>query len=176
MKRSILFLLGLGLVLNLYAQPNVQPHPDLTAAMQKLTFMQGNWHGTAWVQMGPQKHAANQTESVQWHANGTVLTIDGMGTDANDPSVKVHQAFAVISYDLAQKRYRMLAFRSDGNPVDADLTVLDDGSIQWGFKHPMAGTIRYHIRLQDGKWVETGDVSRDGTTWTPFFEMSLEKK
>jgi hypothetical protein len=176
MKQFSIFLLLLSWLPALEAQPNVQPPAELAAAMKKLQFLEGQWKGTAWMQMGPQKKEALQTETVQWHANGTVLTIDGLGVDAADPKVKVHQAYATISYDLAGQRYRMQAFKGDGQLVEADFKVLDDGSIQWGFQHPKAGHIRYHIRLEDGKWVETGESSRDGQTWTPFFSTKLTRQ
>ena len=69
----------------------------------------------------------------------------------------------------------MRAYRGDGNQVDADFTVQEDDTIVWGFTHPMAGQISYTIHLQDGQWVETDEMSRDGQTWMPFFEMKLEK-
>jgi len=160
----------------LSAQANLTPSTETRAAMDKIRFLEGNWKGSGWIRMGPQKHEFIQTESVTAHANGTVLTIDGLGRDAANPEVPVHQAFAVISYDQKAGKYLMRAFRADGNQVDADFAVNPDGSITWGFVHPMAGNIRYHIRYEDNKWRENGETSRDGKTWMPFLEMTLERE
>jgi hypothetical protein len=43
----------------------------------------------------------------------------------------------------------------------------------WSMDHPQAGHIRYAIRVKAGRWSETGESSRDGVSWTPFFEMTL---
>ena len=160
---------------SLFAQSNLQPSAQVAEAMGKIQFLAGNWKGSGWIQMGPQRHTFKQTETVAWHANGTVLTIDGLGRDAADSTKIIHQAFALISYDQAAGQYLLRAVRADGNHVDADFSVQPDGSIVWGFVHPMAGRVRYTIRNAAGKWVESGEMSRDGQTWTPFLAMQLER-
>lgn len=160
----------------LSAQANLAPSAETRAAMDKIRFLEGNWKGSGWIRMGPQKHDFIQTESVKTHANGTVLTIDGLGRDAANPDMVVHQAFAVISYDQAADKYLMRAIRGDGNHVDADFVVNPDGSIAWEFEHPMAGKVRYTIRNESGAWVENGEASRDGKTWMPFLEMRLVRE
>lgn len=69
----------------------------------------------------------------------------------------------------------MRAVRADGNHIDADFVVNADGSITWGFEHPM-GQIIYHIRHESDKWVETGEMSHDGKNWMPFFRMDLARE
>jgi len=176
MKHILVFAIVLCGTASLLAQPNVVPSDALKSAMEKIRPMEGQWRGSGWIRMGPQKHEFIQTESVTAHANGTALTIDGLGREAENPDVIVHQAFAVISYDQAAGKYLMRAIRGDGNHVDADFAVNPDGSITWGFTHPMAGQVRYTIRLEDGKWVENGEMNRDGKSWVPFFEMQLERE
>lgn len=178
MKRQFILLAGLcyACFSSLYAQPGLQPSVQIRDAMQKVQFFDGHWKGTGWIQMGPQRQDFTISETAVFKANGSVLVLEGTGRDAADSSVIVHQAFGVISYDQQAGKYLLRAFRADGNYVDADFRVEQDGSVIWGFTHPMAGQIRYTIRLQDGKWVETGDMSRDGQTWRPFLEMRLEKQ
>ncbi|MBK8969515.1 MAG: hypothetical protein R3D58_09000 [Saprospiraceae bacterium] len=176
MKYSIVLAVALSVCpLSLFAQAQLQPSPQILDAMKKIRVLEGDWAGSGWIQMGPQRHEFHQAEHVRFHANGTALTIDGRGTDASDSTQVIHQAFAVISYDQQAGKYLMRAIRADGNHVDADFAVQPDGNIIWGFSHPMAGQIRYTIQFTDGKWIETGAMSRDGSTWMPFFEMQLEK-
>lgn len=176
MKRIILLAAVLGCSLTLFAQADLQPSPALREAIQKISGLEGNWAGTGWIRMGPQRREFRQTESVRTHANGTVLSIDGLGRDLEDSTLIVHQAYAVISFDQVAGQYLMRAIRADGNHVDADFSVNPDGSIFWGFTHPMAGQIRYTIRHDEHQWTETGDMSRDGQTWMPFFEMKLQRQ
>ena len=165
-----------GCMSTLLAQPGLQPTAALAAAMQKTAVLEGVWKGSGWIQLGPQRSTFNIVEQGAFKANRSVFIMEGIGRDANDSTQIVHQAFAVISFDEQASRYRMRAFRGDGNSVDADFNVQDDGSIVWGFTHPMAGQVRYTIRLAGGQWVETGEMSRDGQNWRPFFEMTLERQ
>lgn len=158
-----------------FAQTGLQPSTLILDAMRPIRTMEGEWKGTGWIQMGPQRHEFSQTESVTRKSNGAVVVIDGLGRNITDSTQIIHQAFAVISFDQQAGKYLMRAFRADGNYVDADLKVLEDGAIQWGFTHPMAGQVRYNIRIIGNKWTETGEMSRDGQNWAQFFEMTLEK-
>ncbi len=176
MQKSFLFLLICFFpFIGVFAQPSLQPSPTILEAMKPVRVMEGQWKGAGWIRMGPQRHEFRQTESVLVKSNGAVVVIDGLGRNAADSTQVIHQAFGVISFDQQTGKYLMRAFRADGNYVDADFKALADGSMEWGFTHPMAGQIRYTIRVKDGKWVESGVMSRDGQNWMPFFEMTLEK-
>ncbi len=176
MKKLILTLSFLSaLQATLFAQPVMTPDSVTKDAMDKLAFLTGQWSGTGWIQMGRDKHFFNQSENVIQKVNQSVIVIDGLGTDSKTNQI-IHQAFAVISYDRAAQKYLMRAYRGDGNYIDADVEVTQDGSFIWGFTHPQAGRMKYTIRMTNGKWIETGEMSRDNTTWFPFFEMTLEKK
>lgn len=159
----------------LFAQPGLQPSAQVRDAMQKIQFLEGRWAGAGWIQMGPKREEFVVSETGSFKANGSVLMLEGLGRDAADTSVIIHQALGFISYDQQNSKYLMRAFRADGNHVDADFRVADDGSILWGFMHPMAGQIRYTIRLDNGQWVESGEMSRDGQSWRPFLEMRLSR-
>lgn len=169
----VLFLLSLSSTL--VAQPSLKPSPKLIEAMNKTNFLVGKWKGTGWIQFGPKKEAFIQTENVSLKANNTVLQIEGRGVVAEDTNKAIHQAYATVSYDIYNSKYLMRAIRGDGGHVDADFNILPDGAIEWKFRNPQAGEIKYTIRLVDNKWVEKGEISRDGQNWIHFFEMSLTK-
>jgi hypothetical protein len=169
-----LFMTGLFSVNN-YSQQGLRPDSLTLGAIQKINFMIGKWKGEGWIQMGKDKHSFSQNETIYQKVNNAVLVIDGLGTDKETNKI-IHQAFAVISYDLANKKYLMRAFRADGNYIDADAIVDENGSYIWSFTHPQAGKIKYTIKLVDGKWFEKGEISRDGNNWMQFFEMTLNKE
>ena len=154
-----------------------QPKKETTDALQKISFLTGSWKGTGWMQMGPQKHSFNQTESIVSKVNGTLIQIDGQGKDQQNPDIVVHQAFSIISYDVKNAKYLMKAFRGDGEQIDAEVKLIDDYTFQWSFSNPMAGQIKFTITVQNNKWTEIGEMSRDkGTTWNKYFEMVLDKQ
>ncbi len=137
----------------LQAQPGLKPDSLQIAAMNKLSFLEGEWTGTGWMQMGRDKHYFTQKETVIRKVNNAVYVIDGIGLDSESNQV-IHQAFAIISYDPNNKKYLIRTIKGDGNYVDADAYVTDDGGFVWGFTHPQAGQIKYTTRLVEGKWVE----------------------
>ena len=143
-------------------------------AMEKIYPLSGKWIGNGWIQMGRDKRTFTQTENVVQKANGTVILIDGLGVDEITKN-PIHEAFAVISYDLSAKKYLIRAFLANGKYVDADIRVEPDGTIIWGYKHPQAGEIRYSIKVKNDKWEEIGEMNRDGNNWIPFFQMNLQK-
>jgi hypothetical protein len=70
----------------------------------------------------------------------------------------------------------VVAYRDDGESVDAVATFLPDGAFQWSFDTTGQRSIRYTIRVSEGgEWQETGEIARDGKTWLPFYEMTLSR-
>lgn len=156
-----------------------QHAPNATLeAMRKLSYLVGEWRGTATVVLGPGGPVqAAQHEVVEWAAGGTVLTIAGRGTVVENGIERViHDAFATIWWDATESRYRMRAHLANGQAVDAEPIVRGD-TLVWGFRHPQAGQIRYTItQTADGDWHEIGERSADGATdWSKIIEMRLTK-
>lgn len=157
------------------AQGIPTPSPEHIEAMKKVSFIEGAWKGSGWMQMGPTRHEFLQSEQVSLKVNGVLLQIDGLGIDAKDNKTVIHNAFGIITYDPAQDTYSMQAYRGDGARIDAYLKPLSDQSFEWGFRHPMAGDMRYIITVKNNEWIETGEMSRDGKQWFKFLEMKLIK-
>jgi hypothetical protein len=159
------------------AQNPFQPKKETIDALQKISFLTGNWKGNGYIQMGPQKHSFTQTEVIKLKLNGTVIQIEGEGKDKQNPEITIHQAFAIISYDAQNTKYLMTAFRGDGEQINAETKLIDSNTFQWSFSNPMAGLIKFTISVKNNVWTETGEMSRDnGTTWTKYFEMILDKQ
>ena len=161
-----------------------QPQPPTAPAgqrdaMKKLDFLIGQWKGEGWMEFAPgQRRTFKGNESVQSKLDGLLLAVEGVhyaGAGDKGQQVVVHSAFAVVSYDDKAKRYRFQAFTGRGTYEDAEAKV-SDGQLVWGMKIPQFGDVRYTIKLDDkGRWLEIGEVSRDGNTWRKYFEMTLQR-
>ncbi len=154
-----------------------QPNPDISAqqeAMAALSFMVGTWEGEGEMRRGPEPESSQVLEQVTMKLDGTALLIEGLGTYlSEDDEVKTaHQAIGLIWYNAAENRYQMKAL-TPGRETDADFELTDNGVV-WGFSTP-GGEVRYTAEFTDDIWAETGQFSRDGETWTPFFSMQLLK-
>jgi hypothetical protein len=178
-------IVGVGLLAALAVgqreKPPARPGmPDVSAqkaAMQKLAKFVGTWRGTGSMQMGPDAHAYDQTETCEWELDGLILKIQGRGVQPNAPAdaKPVHHAFAVINYDDRTQKYQFRAYTAMGFANTFDFEVRDDGTYAWGMKMPGNET-RYHITITDDTWHEIGERSSDGgRTWTKFLEMNLQK-
>ena len=147
-------------------------------ALSKLDFVIGEWEGEGWVMM-PQgnRETSIVTESIHYDLDNTIITLKGLGMSERDgEKIKVHDALGVMYYDPFAKEYKMKSWLSRGMSTDANVKVEDEGNIVWWFKAGPVGTIRYTIKIRDGKWNEIGEMSQDGENWTKFFEMNLVKK
>ena len=159
------------------AQNLMQPKKETVDALQKIAFLTGNWKGSGYIQMGPQKHSFNESETITLKLNGTIIQIEGEGKDQQNPELTIHQAFAIISYNIQNAKYVMKAFRGDGEQVDADTKLIAENSFQWSFSNPMAGQIKFTITVSGKIWTEIGEISRDdGKNWNKYFEMTLIKQ
>lgn len=168
----------LACVAPVVAQP---PGAASRDAMKKLDFIAGKWKGDATVFRGKEEMKLTQTEDVQFKLDGVVMLVEGIGRGklpGRDEEGILFHALAVMSYDAQAKKYKVKAYRAEGQSVDADLTLLDKGKgFVWGFTEPTRKTeVRYTMTLTDkGQWHEVGEYSLDGKTWTKFIEMTLTR-
>jgi hypothetical protein len=148
-------------------------------AIQPILWLVGDWEGEGWIRRGPGEPS---TFTIHEHAETALgdrlIVVEGVGRAAGDGEVDgeiVHHAFGVLSWDGERGDYRFSTYRADDTGVDARATV-EDGVMTWGFETPN-GQVRYRFRqMEDGAWRENGEFSPDkGTTWMPFFEMTLHR-
>ena len=129
--------------------------------MKKVQWLVGKWEGEGWMMFGPEeKHTFSQTETVTSKLNGLLLAIEGLGIVGTTEAVQskiIHNAFAVLSYDSENQKFKMRAHKADGAFTEADAIVDDKGNFIWGFSHPYAGELRFTIKQNDkGQWYEIG--------------------
>lgn len=141
-------------------------------AMAKLDFLVGHWEGEAQMDGRPDMV---HVETVESRLDGLVLVVEGIGRAQEDGAL-VHHALGVISYDARAQHYRVVAYRDDGESVDAIATFLPDRAFQWTFDTTGQRSVRYTIRLSEsGDWLETGEIARDGKTWLSFYQATLSR-
>lgn len=156
------------------AQPPAMPSPSpaRVAAMQKLSFMEGVWKGTAWMQMGPKKEDTTSMETVTREVGGNALLVKGVHRIADGRVV--HDTLGVL-FANDDGTYAFHAWLANGRS-GVHKGEWKDGAFVWGMDSP-GGRVRYTIRLDEkGRWFEIGERSTDGTAWTKFFEMTLARE
>ncbi len=147
--------------------------------MKKLDFLMGEWKGEGWMQRGPGKPQSSFVhEVIQSRAGGNAIVIEGKGNrklEDGSAGEVVHEAFGVIWWDQAEKRYRFSAFTAQAGHADATFDLIGEKTAAWGFSVPQ-GKIRYTIQVNEkDEWNEVGEYSGDGKTWMKFFEMTLQR-
>jgi hypothetical protein len=149
------------------------PNADAQRAeMKKLESLAGQWKGSGWiVQQDGKRETFTGTETVQPKLGGLALLVEGKFS--NTEGKVIHETLAVLAFDAKAKGYRFRTYLASGMSGEHDFKLLVDG-FEWGFQFP-TGTVRYIIKTNNDAWLETGEFSRDGKTWTKFFEMKLDK-
>lgn len=154
-------------------QPGISGASVQHDAMQKLSFLSGDWLGSATIFRGSgEPLRLTQTEHVEYKLDGLVLLIEGKSADAKG---KIEfSALATIAYDEATHTYRFRAY-NDGHYVDTEVTVLVDG-FSWGFTAGPAHIVNTMHRTDKGEWHETTDVTVGGNPPHRSVEMLLQHR
>jgi hypothetical protein len=163
---------------NLFAQSPGEPVSK--EKMKAFAGWVGRWQGEGWMQMGPgEPKRSSVDEKVESKLDGTLMLVEGIGkaTNASGQEMVVHHALGVLSYDQQSGQYKFRSYLKDGRGTEAWFNVAGENRFQWGFDIPNRGKSRYTIVIDPAKktWNEVGEFSADGTTWSKFFEMNLEK-
>ena len=144
--------------------------------MKKLGFLVGKWAGEARLLRGPNQWVTvAQTEEVQYKLDGLILIIEGVGRPAND-SAPILQALGVISYDDANRGYRMRAF-NDGRFLESEVEVLDGAKgMTWGFSF---GEIKTSTTLRitdEGDWTESAEIAFGSRPAQKLMELRVSRQ
>jgi hypothetical protein len=150
------------------------PSSTAKAEMAKLAGLAGKWKGGGWI-LGPRgKTLSDSEETVEMRLDGRALLIEGFHTDPATKEV-VHHALAILAWDDARGEYRFSSALAAGRTGTFPGKV-EDGAFVWTMAIPNGPTNRFTISLADpDRWVEVGETTRDGQTWTRFFEMNLTR-
>lgn len=152
-----------------YSGPDI---PAQIAAMSKLSFLLGTWHGTGFTDSARGRVEFRQTEKITMRQQGALLSIQGEGTLASAPADAKPQfeADALLSFDDAAMAYRFYAFaQGSSGTFKAELT--GPKTLRW---YP--GPVRYTISIEsDGQWLEVGERTDAKGNYIKFFEMRLQR-
>lgn len=141
------------------------------AAIAKLDKLRGEWRGTATITGPGGTLKLVQTERAGPMLDGTVMVVEGRGTD--EAGKLVFNAFAVISYDAANDQYAMTSW-TDGRSGKFPFAVTDKG-FDWSVPLPNGATIQYSATLADGKWVEVGSYVGQGMPPVEFAKLDVQR-
>lgn len=141
------------------------------AEVKKLESLVGKWQGSGWIMHEGKRETFTGSETVQRKLNGLALLVEGKFT--NPEGRVIHETLAILTFNAKESKYNFRTYLASGTSGEHDFKLIPDG-YEWGFQMP-AGTIRYTIKTANEVWAEIGEFSKDGKTWTKFFEMNLNK-
>lgn len=142
------------------------------AAMQTLSWMDGEWVGEATISMGPGRTETHpHTERIGPMLGGSIKVIEGRSSGEGG-SVGFN-AFAVVSWDDAADRYMMRSY-ANGQAGDFPLEATADG-FRWTTPG-RGGEMRYVTTFRDGEWVEQGDFVMPGREPMRVIELRLRRR
>nr|WP_294793677.1 hypothetical protein [uncultured Mucilaginibacter sp.] len=141
--------------------------------MSLVKFLVGQWKGSGWMLVEGKKEYFDQTENISAKLDGGVIIVEGMGKVPQTGRI-IHNALAILTYDVIKKQYRWTSTTTAGYISDVAPDVSREKFV-WTLNN-RGGKLRYTITLDKGDWLEIGEQSNDdGKTWTQNFEMRLKK-
>ncbi|MDZ7939197.1 MAG: DUF1579 domain-containing protein [Rhodoferax sp.] len=169
-------------VLSLHAAlpaAHAQGGPDMATtinaqkeALKSLSFMDGEWRGTAWTMMRDGKRAeVIQTERIGSLLDGSIKLIEGRGYRADGTTG--FNAFAVLSYDPVAKNWKLTSW-AQGRQGEFKLTPTADGYV-WSIPAGPTATIRYTAVFKGDTFKEIGEYLAEGQPARQTFEMNLTR-
>ncbi|MGV8929889.1 MAG: DUF1579 domain-containing protein [Brevundimonas sp.] len=142
------------------------------AAMQALSWMDGEWVGEATVAMGPGPAIAHpHTERIGPMLGGSIKVIEGRS--ANPDGTAGFNAFAIVSWDDEADHYVMRSY-ANGQAGDFPLEATADG-FRWSTP-AQGGEMRYVSTFTDGQWVEVGAFVMPGREPMKVIELRLRRR
>ncbi len=151
------------------------------AEMKKLDFLVGTWKGTGWVMTQSGRQTSSITETFQYKMGGQLAVVEGSGLTKDEKTGverPTHQAFGIFSYDKASGKIKFRYYKAETGEEGETIIEPVNKSIAWGFDIAETGSkVKFIQQVNDkGKWMETGEFSRDGgKTWIKFMETELSK-
>jgi len=144
--------------------------------MKGLSFLVGEWEGTAKFYRGEQAIDVKSSEKVEVKAGGTALFVTGVHwIERGANKVVVHDAAAILVYDKAKDVFKLTSQLANGLGGTFELK-LDGKGYKWTTPGADGSTMRYTMRITEaGEWHEIGENSTDGKTWVKTMEMTLKK-
>ncbi|HMB70163.1 MAG TPA: hypothetical protein VKU85_12660 [bacterium] len=174
---AIAVALLLGLPSPAPAQWQAPDRADQAAAMDRLKFLSGDWEGSGWMQMGPERSEFASSERVSYAAGGLALVVRGVHrAPLPDGTEKVvHDALGVLTWSSEDGAYRFASKLDNGFDGVYRAELTESGDLEWSIPVP-GREMRYTIHVDGDRWTETGRMSTDGgETWSEFFGMTLER-
>ena len=152
------------------APPNTAP----TKAGEAFRFMAGSWRGDAWVQMGPQRITFTQTERVSPYLDDSVLLVEGRAIDDGNPAARLFHAFGVLSYNAETGGFEFRTY-ANGRAGTFPARLEGGNSLVWEIAGANGVRTRYTHRIEGDRWTGSGEITRDGKSWSPIFGMTLKR-
>jgi len=176
MARTIVFLFLLVFCCATAMQAQAQaPKPDL--ALKKLSVWVGHWTFEGEQKPGPLGPGSKVTGEGNCHTilGGFFLQCQVLGKVAESEM----RVLEIYGYDPVNKDFPAEWYFGDGSRASWMLTIAGNTST-WAGKWTMAGKqyqVKQRVVLAPDLASQTlkSEVSTDGETWTPFFEMNWTK-
>jgi len=176
MRFATLFLAALSLTFAAPAAAQSPPDPAprmaaQRAAMDRLSFLDGSWRGSAWMLGRDGGRTLTQTERAGPFLNGTVRVVEGRGYEADGTTG--FNALGVISYNPDTQSYSFSAW-AQGHGGVFPFRLTDTGFV-WETPAGPGAVIRYTATVRDGSWHEVGERIAQGQPPLRIIELNLRR-
>jgi hypothetical protein len=149
------------------------------SAIKKAGFLAGYWEGTEWILMPDgRKQNCIAADTAEFKLNGTLILFRGGIKVKISPEAApfvVYEGIGILTYDENLEKYRLTHFGTDGACEIYECT-LSGRALHCERRDKDNAFVRITLGVDEsGRWIERGERSQDGKTWTETFETQMSK-
>ena len=152
-----------------------QPGPTV-GKMAPLANLIGEWRGSGWMLLPDgTRQTFESRETVTKKLSGAALLVEGKHWQKGRPDALVHDAMAMVTWDVRAGGYRFRSALASGMAGDFPMEIGPD-RFTWRMDLPGGARMEYLTDFSGGTWRERGRrIAADGSA-TDVFEMTLTRQ
>ncbi len=147
--------------------------------MQSLAFMLGRWEGKGQYVIDNQLFKVKRTLHITPEKGGKQIRITSLAIEDEPLNVAnriVQQQQHLVSFNSKTKNYTIKTHLNHQLFGEMVLEVPFEGFCTWKSQNLAGHRQRFHVRYEQGKWIEVGEVLKPSQGWVVIASSELEQK
>ena len=147
--------------------------------MKPLSFMLGKWEGKGQYLIDNQLFKVKRTLHIMPEKGGRQIRITSLAIEDEPLNIQnriVQQQQHVLTFNSKTQNYTIKTHINNQLFGQTVLEVPFEGFCTWKSQNLAGHRVRFHIRYEQGKWMEVGEILKPKQGWVVIAASELEQK